>query len=145
MSKSIAHAALLRVPRKVVRVELGGDYAGGWAELVLNPPSAVADTLYAAFRHAGEGEPVDGDAVRTALARLLVAWNLADADGRQLPATAAGLGELDWEGIGALFVAWGEARALPLASGGGSTPGTAAGTATRQNGSLSPNGRGGSA
>jgi hypothetical protein len=86
---------------QVKRVELTGEWAGAWADLVLNPPIAVLSDL----QHGADGP-------RWHLHRIIRAWNFEDAAGDPLPVDAAGVGQLDDATVVALLEAWHRARDL---------------------------------
>lgn len=66
-----------RLPVRTARVELDGEYAGYWATMRLNPRRSTIDGL-----SSGETRPACD-----ALARLIVAWNFTDEEGRALDVT----------------------------------------------------------
>jgi hypothetical protein len=139
--------AVFRVPRTVARCELGAEYPGAWVELWLNPGVRVLEVIRAELaRQAAGARAPDSTAppsypdraFRPALSIILVGWNLADADGRPLPATVKGLEALDWPELFALMWAWLTARALPKPSAPPSPNGSTAPAAASPSGSSRP-------
>src|SRR5690349_10770781 len=90
---------VFRIGPRVARVELDGEYAGAWADMVLNPGSAVFDQLAVEDWQTldAEGHRFPRPEFRAHLAPLIRAWNLVDAAGAPLPCTAESLATLDWE------------------------------------------------
>ena len=123
-----------KLPRPTMRVDLEDDLTGAWVDMLINVPSAASDALYA---HAKgilaaqeEGEQASyypAPALRPAIARLIVAWNLLHPEtGEPLPATSEGLAELDWGTINAIVGAWYAQKALPKSNGTASSAPSAA-------------------
>ena len=70
-------AEVRKLPVRTTRVDLDGDYAGYWATMRLNPRRSTIDGL-----SSGETRPAC-----EALAKLIVAWNVTDEEGRPLEVT----------------------------------------------------------
>jgi hypothetical protein len=94
-----------RMPVKVRRVELDGDYAGWWAEMYMNPPLGIVLQLDGTAQAALEQMP-----------KLIKAWNFGDPDGNPLPITPEGMRELPHDLIEQLATAYSDARGLPKAT-----------------------------
>lgn len=87
-----------RLAQRYKRITLHGDYEGGWAVMLLNPPMSVLEQM--------RTDPV------AATGALVKEWNLDDAEGKPLPATAEGMAALPEDVWAALVNAWREARDL---------------------------------
>ena len=102
-----AAKAVRRMPVRVQRVELTGEYEGWWADIRTNPP--VGLWMDARERITADG----GDAVSSAtaavdgligvVAAVLKNWNFVDEAGAVLPPDAAGVRRLPLDLIGELF------------------------------------------
>lgn len=81
-------------------VDLKGDCAGGRVEVLLNPGLGLLAQLTTT---AG---------ICAHLHELIRAWNLEDADGKPLPISPVGVGQLDTTESAAIMDAWSDAREL---------------------------------
>lgn len=109
-----------RIPQQIERIPLADDLSDAWVEMIMNPSVSVVDALRTESQVyqllAAEGREADyypGPTWLPAIAKILRGWNLETADGAPLPATEAGLRELDWTLLLAVVNAWMAARALP--------------------------------
>lgn len=94
----------IRLPQ-YQRVQLAGEFAGAWVDLLLNPSM---DLLTNISTNVG---------IRWHLHKLIRAWNFEDADGRPLEVTEASVGQLDDATTKAIMEAWSRARELPKSGG----------------------------
>lgn len=94
-----------RMPVKIRRVELDGDYAGWWADMHVNPP---IDTIL----------QMEGSALNLfeQLPKLIRAWNFGDPEGQPLPLTPEGLRALPDDLLKQLTEGYQAARGLPKAT-----------------------------
>lgn len=83
------------------RVELTGDWAGAWLDMLLNPPIAVMADMQARM-----------DGPRWHLHKVIRAWNVEDAQGQPLAVSAESVGQLDDATVVAIIQAWHQARDL---------------------------------
>lgn len=81
-------------------VDLKGDCAGGRVEVLLNPGLGLLAQLQTT---AG---------ICAHLHELIRAWNLEDAQGKPLPISPVGVGQLDTTESAAIMEAWSDAREL---------------------------------
>lgn len=155
---------VFKVARQVERRYLSGDYTGAWVDVIVNPPSAVFDAIQEeaghveeAARYAAAVEKADKEKqprpptldpsqrlnarrLRENLLQIIVAWNVADADGQVYDVSLTGLEAVAWPVLLTIVGSWYGGNKLPEASGGESTNGTPARAPIRRSGSSKRNG-----
>ena len=90
-------------PRRIVRLELAGDFEGWWAEVDADLPLGVAQDLASG----------NIDRIVNALSRMVTAWNFVDKDGADLPVGVEGARGLGSALLAALMTAFQGAAQLP--------------------------------
>ena len=80
------------MPIKTVRIELGGEYQGWWADIRTNPPVGLLIDAIAAFEKADHEEIGEiMPPIYDMLELTVNAWNFVDEKGKDIPATRDGL------------------------------------------------------
>lgn len=92
-----------RQPRRIVRLELEGDFAGWWAEVDADLPLGVAHDLSSG----------DLGRIMAALPRMVAGWNFVDKEGADLPVSAEGCREIGGALLAAFLAAFQQAATLP--------------------------------
>jgi len=107
-----------KMPVRIKRVNLSGDFEGWWADVRTNAPFGVyLDMLD--MLGGGEGAE-EGTRVARAMGELINAlpglvrgWNFVDTEGEPLPCTLAGMRQLPQDLLMALLTAMNEAPRVP--------------------------------
>lgn len=88
---------------RTATLALDGDYEGWQATMRVNPSIATFEELASN----------DVTRVKAAMASVLVSWNFADEEGREVPATVEGIGAIPIDLLGKLLTKWQEAVVSP--------------------------------
>ena len=76
----------MKIPIKTKRIELDGDYEGGWVDIRTNPPAGELLDYITAIEEANQGDikellpPIYGT-----LGMAIIAWNFTDTKNKDLP------------------------------------------------------------
>ena len=108
----------MKIPIKTRRIELDGDYEGGWVDIRTNPPAGELLDNITAIQEANQEEikellpPIYG-----ILGMVIIAWNFTDAKNKDLPCDIKSLKSLPIDLLVLLTTKVQEAIAgLPLAN-----------------------------
>jgi len=108
----------MKIPVKTKRIELDGDYEGGWVDICTNPPAGELLDYITAIQEANQEDmkevlpPIYG-----VLEMTIQAWNFTDTKDKDLPCNTKGLKSLPVDLLVLLTTKIQEAIVgLPLAS-----------------------------
>jgi len=108
----------MKIPIKTKRIELDGDYEGGWIDIRTNPPAGELLDHITAIQEANQ-EDIKGllPPIYGVLEMTILAWNFTDTKDSDLPCDIKGLKTLPVDLLVLLVTKIQEALVgLPLAS-----------------------------
>ena len=85
----------MRIIKKVKRIELDGDYQGGWVDIRVNPPAGEMLDAIGQLQTANKEQVTEViPAVYDMFKISLVAWNFTDENDIDIPCTEEGIKSL---------------------------------------------------